>query len=178
MYACDFETRNQDPASVWHWGMMNIHDPDEWVWGTTIDTFMDRISRMHTTLYFHNLRFDGMFIVSWLLKNGFTYNKERKAIKRTFKTLISKMNQWYSIEICFDDNRNRRRVVKIYDSLKKIPSSVARIAKDYGLPISKGEIDYNKHRPKDYEPTADEIEYLYADLYIMARALDMQFKKG
>ena len=178
MFACDFETRNEDPASVWHWGIMEIQDTNNWLWGTDIQSFMDHISKMNTTLYFHNLRFDGMFIVSYLLKNGFTHNKERKAIKGTFKTLISRMNQWYSIEICFEDKRSNRRIVKIYDSLKKIPSTVERIAKDYGLPLSKGEIDYDKHRPIGYEPTQEEIEYLYADLYIMARALDMQFSKN
>ena len=71
MFACDFETRNEDPASVWHWGIMEIQDTNNWLWGTNIESFMEHISKMNTTLYFHNLRFDGMFIVSYLLKNRF-----------------------------------------------------------------------------------------------------------
>lgn len=176
MFACDFETRNEDPASVWHWGIMKVSDVDEWYWGTDIESFMKEISKLNTTIYFHNLRFDGSFIVSWLLSNGFKYNKERKHKTKTFKTLISRMNQWYSIEICFSDNKNNRHVVKIHDSMKKIPGSIESIAKNYQLPLLKGEIDYNKKRPIGYEPTKKEIEYLYSDLFIMARALDIQFK--
>lgn len=175
-YACDFETRNENPASVWHWGVAEIGNEANFKWGTKLDDFMEWASGINDTLYFHNLAFDGQFIVSWLLNNGFTYNPKRKAIKGTFKTLISKMNQWYSIEICFEDKPKRRMITKIFDSFKKLPFKLSKIAKDYGLPISKGEIDYNKQRPLDYIPTVEEQDYLEKDVKILAMALDIQFK--
>ena len=38
--------------------------------GYDIDSFMSTIKKMYgKTIYFHNLKFDGEFIVSWLIEN-------------------------------------------------------------------------------------------------------------
>ena len=178
MYACDFETRNENPASVWHWGYAEIGNIDNWKWGTDIESFMRWCSGVNDTIYFHNLRFDGNFIVSWLLRNGFTHNTERKHKTKTFKTLINKTGVWYSIEICWNANKNRRVITKMHDSLKKLPFKLEQIARDLELPILKGEIDYNKHRPIGYEPTQEEIKYLQNDVQILALAIEIQFKEN
>ena len=177
MYACDFETRNEIPASVWHWGYAEIGNIDNWNWGTTLDSFMLWCSGINDTIYFHNLRHDGNFIIHWLLSNGFTHNTERKHYKNTFKTLISKENVWYSIEICWEDKQSRRVITKIYDSFKKLPFKLSSIAIDLKLPLLKGEIDYNKHRPIGYEPTQNEIDYLENDCKILALAMEIQFEE-
>lgn len=178
MYACDFETRNTDPASVWHWGYSEIGNSNHWNWGTTIDSFMDWCQNINDVIYFHNLKHDGNFIVSWLLHNGFTHNQERKHKEKTFKTLINKMGAWYSIEICWSIKRNRRIVTKMYDSFKKLPFQLKNIARDLKLPLMKGEIDYNKERPIGYQPTQEEIEYLENDVKILAMAMEIQFEEN
>lgn len=178
MYACDFETRNEIPASVWHWGYAEIGNINNFDWGTDIDSFMEWLSTKNDTIYFHNLAHDGAFIVHWLLTNGFEHNTERKHRKGTFKTLISKLGAWYSIEICWEDKRSRRVISKIHDSFKKLPFALSKVAKDLKLPMLKGEIDYNKHRPIGYEPDENEIEYLKNDCQILALALEVQFEEN
>lgn len=179
MYACDFETRNEeDNCSVWHWGYAEVGNIDNWNWGIDIESFMEWCSKINDTIYFHNLKFDGNFIVSWLLRNGFTHNKEKKHKERTFKTLINKMGVWYSIEICWSVKRNRKIVTKMYDSFKKLPFKLERIAIDLNLPLLKGKIDYNKKRPIGYQPTEDEIAYLRNDVQILALAMEIQYEEN
>lgn len=179
MYACDFETRNDEKnCSVWHWGYCEIGNIDNWNWGTDIDGFMRWCSRINDTVYFHNLRFDGNFIVSWLLQNGFEHNTERKHKDRTFKTLINKTGVWYSIEICWSAKRNNRVITKMHDSLKKLPFKLEQIARDLKLPMLKGEIDYNKERPIGYKPTQEEIDYIKNDVQILALAMEIQFEEN
>ena len=89
------------------------------------------------TLYFHNLKFDSEFIFNYLLNNGYEVIKDKKEKRdKTFTTLISDMNQIYSIEIYFDcHNPKHVNKVTIYDSLKILNFSVDQIAKDFNLPI-------------------------------------------
>lgn len=179
MYAADFETRNDvEHCSVWHWGYSEIGNIENWNWGTTLDSFMDWCSNINDTIYYHNLKFDGNFIVSWLLRNGFTHNTEKKHKEKTFKTLINKTGVWYSIEICWSVKRNRKIVSKLNDSFKKLPFKLEQLARDLKLPMKKGSIDYNKHRPMNYEPDENEIAYLKNDVQILALALEIQFQEG
>ena len=52
---------------------------------------------------------------------------------------------FYSIEIIFKKKSRGYHSVKILDSLKIIPFSVEAVAKTYGLPIKKLEIDWKKY---------------------------------
>ena len=123
------------------------------------------------------LKFDGEYIFSYLLKNGYTYIKTKKDRKdKTFTTLISSMGQFYSIEIYFTVKKNRVNKVTIYDSLKLLNMSVDTIAKEFDLPIRKLEIDYKEYREEGHELTKEEIDYIRNDVEIMARALDIMFK--
>ena len=81
--------------------------------------------------YFHNLKFDGNFIVNWLLKNGWEWQKENKMMKdKHFSTVIADTGQWYSITIC-SFIKGERKYTYIYDSLKILPYSVKAIAKAF-----------------------------------------------
>ena len=68
---------------------------------------MERLASHETVkVYFHNLKFDGEFIIYWLLHNGFEHREDSEDLdKDTFSTLISDMGQFYSIEICFGKER-------------------------------------------------------------------------
>ena len=55
---------------------------------------------------------------------------------------------------------------------------VSKIAKTFGLPISKLELDYNKPREKGHILTKEEKEYITNDVKIMAMALNILFKEG
>ena len=146
-YTADFETNNYgDKANVWAWGVCEIDNPENFKYGTKIDEFIffcfNRKQNMQ--IYFHNLKFDGEFIIHYLLTHGYTYIKDKEDKKdKTFTTLISSQGQFYSLEIFFEVSEKKINKVTIYDSLKIINMSVEKIAKDFKLPILKGEIDYN-----------------------------------
>jgi hypothetical protein len=176
-YVADFETTTDElDCRVWLWGFCNVRDIDDWCHGNDIDSFMlymRTYNRCH--IYFHNLAFDGAFILDWLLNNGFTHEQSRnKKSPLTFSTLISKMAQFYSIKVVFENGSR----VEFRDSLKKLPMSVANIAKAFKLDEGKGQLDYHLIRPVGYVPTSVELDYLRRDVQIVARALNVQLVSG
>ena len=178
LFTADFETTTkEDDCRVWAWGVCEIGNTDHFVHGNSIDTFFEYIiSQGNNTYYFHNLKFDGEFIMVWLFEHGFKHVVKREDEKaKTFTTLISDKGQFYSIKIIFEKKGKKTKYVKILDSLKILPFSVAQIAKAFGLPISKLEIDYNAERCVGYELTPEEICYLKNDVEIVARALKVLF---
>lgn len=109
----------------------------------------------------------------YLFRQGFEHVNEHKLEPKQFTTLISELGVFYSIEICF----NKKKRIKICDSLKLIPYSVSDIPKKFGLTVTKGDIDYNKPRPIGYTPTAEEIDYIQRDVLVVAHALEYFLKK-
>jgi hypothetical protein len=148
------------------------------MYGTSIDELMDYCSKENHTLYFHNLKFDGEFIISWLFENGFKHVKDKRDYEdKTFSTLISDKGQFYTMTIVFKHKARNSKKVTIMDSLKILPFSVEKIAEGFNLPISKLEIDYRKERPIGYKLTPEDIEYLQHDVSIVAMALDVLFNQ-
>lgn len=199
LYTGDFETTtDENDCHVWAYGISKLYEPEFFVYGTSIQDFMIWLEYEcgNGIVYFHNAKFDTDFIMCWLFENGFEYvnlKRHPRDIKdipkgmprevsslenKTFSTLISDKGQFYSLQICFYKNGKHKRQVKILDSLKLIPFSVGKIAKDFDLPIMKGEIDYNKPRPIGYIPDEKEIAYLRNDVEIMSRALSIMFENG
>src|SRR5699024_5928636 len=127
-------------------------------------------------IYFHNLKFDGSFIVNWLLKHGFDHNDS--GLPKTFNTLISSSGQWYMIDVCYGYKGRRKLHTVIYDSMKKLPFSADTVAKAFNLDVLKGEIDYHKPRPIGYQMTDKEYNYIKNDIQIIAEALQIQFNQG
>lgn len=182
-YTADFETTTDEKdCRIWAYALCNIEDPTEFHYGTTFEEFMSFCANpaRNFTLYFHNLKFDGSFIISWLLSNGFEYISDKREKRNdTFTTLITDMGQFYAIEIYFNVKGHHVNKVKILDSLKIFPNfSVERVAEGFGLPIHKLEIDYKQKRPLGWQLTQQEIDYIRNDVEIMARALKIMFAEG
>lgn len=176
-YACDFETTTDiNDCRVWGFGCKNIFENSAVKIGKDIDEFMSWAIKSNSDLYFHNLKFDGSFIINWLMKNGYEYGTENKP--NTFNVLISNMGQWYMIDIINGYKGKRKLHVAIYDSLKKLPFTIKKIAEAFNLPVKKGEIDYHKKREVGYEITEEEKEYIENDVEILAQALKIQFEEG
>lgn len=170
-YCADFETTTvEDDCRVWSWGIIKVGKLGDYVDGTTIDGFMHHIAGRASHIYFHNLAFDGAFILDWLLKNGYKWTKDNPGVGQ-FTSLISRMGKFYSITVVFDTGYR----VEFRDSLKKLPMSVAAIAKAFNLHDQKLEIDYEKSRPIGYIPTEQEKRYQRNDVAIVAQALEVQF---
>lgn len=182
-YAGDFETTtDENDCRVWAFSLSNIENHDEFIYGTSIDEFFDFCNDyLHNyKIWFHNLKFDGSFIISYLLENGFTWLNDKKDKRdKTFTTLISDMGQFYSIVVYFKVNKHHTNKVEFYDSLKIFPNfSVEKVAEAFNLPIHKLKIDYKKYRPVGHKLTEAEISYIKNDTEIMAMALKEMFKRG
>ncbi len=173
----DLET-TVDPEDLRAWAVCAVEiETGETVFlGTSLESFFEWLSDKNTVCYFHNLKFDGEFILSYLQRNGFTYSETRE--NRTFNTLITDTGLFYSITVTFEKKNKKYKKVTFYDSLKKLPFTVATIAKAFELPMAKGSIDYKAHRGKDHQLTDEERDYIIGDCWIVAAALKIQFEKG
>ncbi|WAX11802.1 DNA polymerase [Clostridium phage CI461P1] len=173
-YTADFETTTDpETAHVWSWESCVVGDPDNFCRGIDIESFIEYCSLEDRVIYFHNLKFDSSYILSYLLTHGYNWSNKRALNKHEFSTLISNMGQFYSVTVCFGDT-----TTTFYDSLKLIRLSVEQIAKAYGLTFRKLEIDYDTPRPEGYIPTDEEWEYQHADVAIMSQALHILFTEG
>jgi hypothetical protein len=178
-FSCDFETTT-DPndCRVWAYAWMEIGNTKNTNIGNSLDEFMDWVEGVKADLYFHNLKFDGSFMVGWLLRNGYTWNNEKNPPPKSFSTIISRMGQWYMIDICYSYRGKIKLHTCIYDSLKKLPFQVKVIGKSFKLDVQKGDLDYAAYRPVNHVITHDEKKYINNDVEIIAQALDIQFKQG
>lgn len=166
----DFETTSYNfyekngYTKVWLYAVSNS-EAEITNYGENIDSFFNYIKKeaKGMTIYFHNLKFDGQFILNYLLSNGYAY-KDKLTYKsnRGFSTLISEEGAFYQIKINFA----RGKQVTIQDSLKIIPLKVEAIAKAFELPIQKLKLDYD-----NYEVTPTALEYVFNDVKIVAMGL-------
>lgn len=174
LFTADFETTT-DPLDcrVWACGICSIDETHSFKYGNSLEWFIEFAkNNTGSTFYFHNLKFDGEFILCYLFEHGYKHVTDRKKLKtKTFTTLISDKGQFYSLEICFNKNDYKTEKITIYDSLKILPFRVEAIAKGFNLPISKLEIDYDEKREIGHILTPQEIDYLRNDVEIMSRAL-------
>ena len=176
-YAGDFETIT-DPSDVRVWAacLVDIDTAETVFLGNSIEAFFDFLRNRNTTVYFHNLKFDGEFILSYLLRNGYKHNDTHSS--GTFETLITDDGVFYSITVYFEKKNKKYKKVVFYDSLKKLPFKVSVISKAFELKDQKLKIDYDAPRPVGHELTPEERAYVVNDCRIVAQALKIQFDKG
>lgn len=181
-FTADFETATwiENETWVWAWAISEIGNEENIVIDNNIDSFIEFCkTQKNSYFYFHNLKFDGEFIIYWLLKHGFKHVEKKEDIEdNTFTTLISNMGQFYSIVIYFTKGNKKVHKVTFIDSLKIIPFSVDETAKAFKLPISKLKIDYNVPREIGHILTEEERNYIKNDVLIMSKALKVIFDEG
>lgn len=190
-FIADFETTiEEDQTRVWGWGFCEIGNVTSYLDGNTIEEFMTMVSSLPETItvYFHNLKFDGEFIMYHLMNalnkeplrkltkdgKGNTIKTGEKLNKTNFKCTISDMGQFYTIDIL---NKFHKQI-HFWDSLKILPFKVKEIAKSFKLPYEKLTIDYAKERPIGYVMNEQERKYIKHDVLIMAIAIDYLHKAG
>lgn len=177
----DFETTtDENDCRVWAFGVCEVGNPANFTYGNNIDDFISHCRRSNNaTYYFHNLKFDGEFIMVRLFELGFKHVTDRRELEsNTFTTLISNKGQFYSMKIVFEKKGKKTNSITIYDSLKILPFSVDAIAKGFNLPTSKLKIDYKEYREVGHKLTEHEVAYLYADVAIVSQALHVLFSEG
>lgn len=80
-------------------------------------------------IYFHNLKFDGTFILSYLLSTGlyrqalqqdrhgdYRFSEDKQLSDGYFKYMVSDMGQWYEITLKYQGH-----FIRFRDSLKLLP---------------------------------------------------------
>ena len=199
MYVADFETCDADETykvdlttgleikkqKVWLAGFKNLETMES-TYFYNLDDFMKAIlargDNQNTEYAIHNLKFDGSFIIPWLMENQYTVSIG-KPTAGEFSVLVDDRNAWYSITI---QVTNRRRVL-IWDSLKLFPSALEYLPDIYSTPTHKIQEDsafYEAVRPDFYIPNTREMEYFENDLQVPAETLNahinmygLRFKK-
>lgn len=182
-FTADFETTtDEDDCRVWAYSICNIDDYTDFRYGNNIDDFFKFCmnGRENYKIWFHNLKFDIVYLLVYLYQHGYTYIKDKKERgDKTFSTLITDRGQVYSLTIWFKITKSHVNKVEFYDSLKVFPNfSVERIAEGFNLPIKKLKIDYKAYRPVGHQLTVEEVAYIRNDVEIVARALKEMFKRG
>ena len=173
-FVADFETATwiEDSSFVWAWALCEVGNVENIKLGNTIESFFDEIQKeFNPVILFHNLKFDGEFIIYYLLKNGYKWTKKVERQNKTFTTLISDMGLFYQIEVYFKVGNNPKKVTFL-DSLKLINQSVDSIAKSFNIDEKKLELDYNEKREIGHILTEEEKEYIKHDVIIVAKALN------
>lgn len=174
-FMADFETTTiAEDCRVWQWAICTIPDYVMFARGTSIDTFFESLDANDSTVYFHNLAFDGKFILDDILNRGYEFTKERSLAPGEFSTVISDSGKFYKIAMRM---RNGTRI-EFHDSLKKLNMSVGAIAQTFQHEAPKGSIDYEKPREVGYVPTEEEWDYIEKDVQIVANALGQVKSQG
>ena len=185
IFAADFETTTDpEKTEVWAWGISNLDCNSPFECGTNIQSFIEFCYKLkkRSKIYFHNLKFDGSFIVNYLLQNGWRHRQEKLEEACEFRTLITDRNQWYKIE-CNFFYTSQKRVTKIFkvtfvDSLKLIPMPISKMPKTFNLGIEKLEIDYDEEREIGGSLSHQDFEYLKNDVIILRDSLNQMFENN
>ena len=190
IYSADFETtvyEGQDHTEVWASALVSL-DSDEPVVHHSIQETLDYLKKQNedAILYYHNLKFDGNFWLSYLItelgfKQGFEYISETQVEWKKRKQLdnneviysISSMGQWYTI-----DFKYRGHLYTLKDSLKLLPFSLKKIGKDFKTPHQKLDMEYEGYRYAGCVITPEEQEYIKNDVLVLKEALNIMFSEG
>lgn len=174
-FTADFEANTTEPdCRVWGWGVAEISkNPSEsFRYGHTVAELINHTSVEVGRYWFHNLAYDGKFIIAYLLQQGYRWTSNKPELGE-FSTLISNLGKFYKIELKTEHGK-----LIFADSFKKITMGVAAIGETYELSRRKGELDYHTVRPIGYIMTQKELAYLKDDVLIMAEAMADRLQLG
>ena len=193
IFSADFETtvyEGQEFTEVWAAAMVEFgseevsihHSIDDW-WKEVEEL----AKKDNLIIYFHNLKFDGSFILPFLMKGkleqayqkrkGSMYEgeflKTKQMFNNTFKYVISDRGQWYSIIV-----KLNKHTVEIRDSVKLLPFSVEEIGKGFQTKHKKLSMEYKGFRYAGCEITDAEKEYIANDVLVVKEALEFMYAEG
>ena len=98
----DFETTtDKNDVRVWAACAVDIDTSQTVHLDNSIDKFFEWLKGRNTICYFHNLKFDGEFILHWLLTHKFKHVENPKW-PGEFGTLITDDGIFYSITVIFE----------------------------------------------------------------------------
>ena len=100
-YVADFETTTDlKDCRVWCYSITEIGNKENTHVGLDINDFMEYITGLGTCdIFFHNLAFDGQFLLYNWLTNGYAHTESEKLKPKEFSTLISDDGSFYQMKI-------------------------------------------------------------------------------
>ena len=193
-YVCDFETtvfEGQTYTEVWASACVELFTEDVKIFHSLPEQFEYWKSlKSNLMIYFHNLKFDGTFILDYLIRvlnmeqaldvdsgdEGYAtghWLQERNMKNNSFKYSISDMGQWYTIII-----KVGGYILEIRDSLKLLPFSVKKIGESFKTKHKKLEMEYKGFRYAGCTITPQEQEYIANDVLVVKEALEIMQQEG
>ena len=190
VFVGDFETtvyKGQVNTEVWASASVEIGTEDVKIFHSIHEQFEYFVSLDCNVLcYYHNLKFDGSFWLSYLLldrkfKQGYEEIDENTKKMKQPKDLhngevaysISSMGQWYRIVI-----KTHSHIIEFRDSLKLLPFSVKRIGESFGTKHKKLDMEYKGVRYAGCPITDEEKQYIANDVLVVKEALETMFAEG
>lgn len=189
---CDFETtvyKGQEYTEVWASASVELYTEDVQIFHSIDEQFNYFLEQdCNIIAYYHNLKFDGSFWLSYLLidkrfkqaydktgeaENAVVWKKDKFMDNNSFKYSISDKGMWYTIIIKVNNH-----FIEIRDSLKLLPFSVKRIGNNFGTKHKKLDMDYEGLRYAGCVITDKEKEYIANDVLVVKEALEIMFNQG
>lgn len=184
IYVADFETSNEqiegrEYAWVWCAGYQRLFTDDKGLhtFGNINDFVKSLLQNETKKVYFHNLKFDGQFLLNYFLFHKFVYNEDLNQEKQ-ISYIIDQMGTFYSLTVTFKNNQGKIRRCTFIDSLKLYPYSLKVLAKQMKMDEGKGELDYDKVRKVNHKLTDEEFDYFRRDIKILKIAMETAYNKG
>lgn len=191
-FVCDFETtvyKGQVNTEVWASASVELFTEDVKVFHS-IDEQFEYFKSLNCNIvaYYHNLKFDGAFWLSYLLvdkkynqayeqlsekENDIKWLPEKFMLNNTFKYSISDKGMWYTIVIKVNNH-----FIEIRDSLKLLPFSVKRIGESFGTKHKKLDMEYTGFRYAGCSISDEEKKYISNDVLVIKEALEIMFTQG
>lgn len=191
-FVSDFETtvyEGQKHTEVWASASVELYTEDVNIFHS-IDEQFEYFANLkeNVIVYYHNLKFDGSFWLSYLLVdrkfkqaynklsdkiNDVEWQREKDMRNKTFKYSISDKGQWYSIIIKINN-----KIIEIRDSFKLLPFSVKRIGESFQTKHRKTEMEYTGFRYAGCKITDEEKDYIKNDVLVMKEALEIMLNEG
>lgn len=191
-FMCDFETtvyEGQTSTEVWASASVEFYTENVNIFHSIDEQFQYfKALNCDIVAYYHNLKFDGNFWLSYLLTklkyeqaihylNDEQTQAEFIAIKdmknKTFRYTISDMGQWYTLTIKVNNH-----IIELRDSLKLLPFSVKQIGKSFKTKHQKLDMEYIGYRYAGCNITDEEKQYIANDVLVVKEALEQLFNDG
>lgn len=167
-----FDPKNSETfVCAWAIAERDAISSDAVVTGRTIEQFMKYVEglashikkRDNLNVFTHNLKFDGSFILYYVLHND-KYKVEDEV----------RDTQWYSFKVVFPSGAE----CTFRDSSKIFTCTADELGKTYGIKKLLGYWDYHKYRDENTPISDEEWEYVKHDVLIVCKALSDYRGKG
>lgn len=134
--ACTIAEYNREgKAFIKSWAARDFKTMKPVAKGDSIDAFFDFISKGNYTIYFHDLKFAGSYILYYLLEHGYKFEEKAKN-ENTFQSIISEKNVFYEIKIHHKDYKRKVIYTTIFDTMKKFPFTIRKLAEMLNLSLN------------------------------------------